>query len=68
MRKWRYGAPAEAVVLSQDGRRAFMGYANGVAILCDIRLPERRRRVAARTSLTRDAGCWWLAARLSRQL
>ena len=58
VRKWRYGDSAEAVALSPDGRRAFMGFADGVAILCDVRLPERRRRVAARTSLTRDGGCW----------
>ena len=57
VRKWRYDSSAEAVAISPNGRRALMGFADGAAILCDIRIPERRRS-AARTSLTRDGGCW----------
>ena len=57
VRKWRYEASAEAVAISPTGRWALMGFADGTAILCDIRLPERRRGYA-RTSLTRESGCW----------
>ena len=57
VRKWRYDASAEAVAISPNGRWALMGFADGAAILCDIRLPERRRGYV-RTSLTRESGCW----------
>ena len=57
LRKWRYERPPTAVAFSLDDRRALMGFADGVVILCDIRLPERRRRYA-RTFLTTDGGCW----------
>ena len=57
LRKWRYDTRPEAVAFSPNGRQAFMGFADGVAILCDIRLPESRRRYE-RTRLTRDGGCW----------
>ena len=57
-RSWRGSSLVTAVALSPDGRRAFMGFADGAAILCDVRLPERSQRGATRTSLTRDGGCW----------
>ena len=57
VRKWRYEASAEAVAITPNGRWALMGFADGTAILCDVRLPERRRGYA-RTSLTRESGCW----------
>ena len=57
VRKWRYGASAEAVAISPNGRWALMGFADGTAVLCDIRLPEKRRGYV-RTSLTRESGCW----------
>ena len=53
-RKWRYEASAETVAFSPDGRRALMGFADGVAILCEIQLPKRRRL----TFLTSTRGCW----------
>ena len=57
VRKWRYEASAEAVAITPNGRWALMGFADGTAILCDVRLPERRRG-HARTFLTRESGCW----------
>ena len=57
VRKWRYDASAEAVAFSPDGNRAVMGFADGVVIVCEIRMPERGRSFA-RTVLTQDGGCW----------
>ena len=57
LRMWRYDTRPEAVAFSPNGRHAFMGVADGVAIQCDTRLPESRRRYE-RTLLTRDGGCW----------
>ena len=57
LRSWRYDTRSEALAFFPNGRQAFMGFADGVAILCDIRLPESRRRYG-RTRLTRDGGCW----------
>ena len=57
VRKWRYNASAETVAFSPDGRQALMGFADGVAILCDIRIPERRRS-PVRTTVTSTGGCW----------
>ena len=57
VRKWRYDASAEAVAFSPDGRRALMGFADGVVILCEFRTPGRRRGYA-RTVLTPAGGCW----------
>lgn len=57
VRRWRYNASVGAVAFSPDSRQVFMGFADGVAILCDIRIPERRRS-PARTILTFTGGCW----------
>ena len=56
LRRWRYDTRPEALAVSPNGRQAFMGFADGVAILCDIRLPESRRRYE-RTRLD-PGGCW----------
>ena len=52
---WRYDTRPEALAVSPNGRQAFMGFADGVAILCETRLPESRRRYE-RTRPTRDGG------------
>lgn len=58
VRKWRYdSAPPTAVAFSFNDRGALMGFADGTVILCDIRVPERRRGYE-RTFLTADGGCW----------
>ena len=57
VRKWRYDAPSTAIAFSSNDRSALMGFADGTVILCDIRLPERRRGYE-RTFLTPDGGCW----------
>lgn len=57
VRKWRYDSRPTAVAFSADGRQALMGFRDGAAILCDIRLPESRRRYV-RTYLSADGGCW----------
>ena len=51
--KWRYDDEPHALAFSPDGSQALMGFADGMAILCDI-----RRSSYARTHLTRDGGCW----------
>ena len=55
--KWRYDAPASALAFSADGRRALMGFADGAAILCDVRLSGNRGRYT-RAYLSGDSGCW----------
>lgn len=57
VRKWRYDAPAEAVAFSPAGGRVLMGFADGFAILCEIRTVARRSGYA-RTILTPAEGCW----------
>ena len=57
LRKWRYERPPTAVAFSRDDRSVLMGFADGAVILCDLRLPERRRGYV-RTFLTEDGGCW----------
>ena len=56
LRKWRYDRPPTAVAFASGDRRILMGFADGTVILCDIRLPQRRR--GERTRLTADGGCW----------
>lgn len=57
LRKWRYDRPPTAVAFASRDRRILMGFADGAVILCDIRLPQRRRGYE-RTRLTADGGCW----------
>ena len=57
LRKWRYDSPPTAVAFSSDDRGALMGFADGTVIVCDIRLPKRRRGYE-RKVLTTDGGCW----------
>ena len=57
LRKWRYDAPPEALAFSPDERRVLMGFADGAVIVCDLRLPRKKRRYV-RTTLTPDGGCW----------
>ena len=57
LRKWRYERPPTALAFASGGAGALMGFADGAVILCDIRLPERRRGYE-RTFLTTDGGCW----------
>ena len=57
VRKWRYDSSPTAVAFSSNDRGALMGFADGTVILCDIRVPERRRGYE-RTFLTADGGCW----------
>lgn len=57
IRGWRYSASAEAVAFPPDGRQALMGVADGAAILCDIRSPERRRSTV-RTTLGSNGRRW----------
>lgn len=57
IRKWRYDGAPTAVAFSSDDRGALMGFADGTVILCDIRLPKRRRGYE-RKFLTTDGGCW----------
>ena len=57
VRRWRYNASVGAVAFSPDSRQVLMGFADGVAILCEIRIPERRRS-PVRTILTSTGGCW----------
>ena len=35
-----------------------MGFDNGVAILCDLVLPRKKRGDRTRTVLTQQGGCW----------
>ena len=57
LRKWRYDATVEALAFSPDERRVLMGFGDGVVIVCDLRLPRKKRRYK-RTTLTPDGGCW----------
>ena len=57
LRKWRYDATVEALAFSPDERRVLMGFGDGVVIVCDLRLPRKKRRYV-RTTLTPDGGCW----------
>lgn len=58
LRKWRYEAPPTAVAFSPDNRSVLMGFGNGVAILCDLVLPRKKRGDRTRTVLTQQGGCW----------
>ena len=57
VRKWRYESWPTAIAFSHDGRQAFMGFGDGAAIICDIRIPQKRRRFI-RTYLSLGEGCW----------
>ena len=57
LRKWRYETSPTSVAFSSGDRTAVMGFADGTVIVCDLRLPERRRRYE-RTDLTAHGGCW----------
>ena len=57
LRKWRYDATVEALAFSPDERRVLMGFGDGAVIVCDLRLPRKKRRYV-RTTLTPDGGCW----------
>ena len=57
LRKWRYAGPVEALAFSPDERRVAMGFGDGAVIVCDLRLPRKKRR-PVRTTLTEGGGCW----------
>ena len=57
VRKWRYDSWPKAVAFSANGGQAFMGFADGAAILCEIQIPGKRRNYI-RTFLTVESGCW----------
>ena len=57
LHKWRYDDSPTALAFSANDRQALMGFADGIVILCDIQLSERRRGYT-RTYLTRNGGCW----------
>ena len=57
LRKWRYGDIPTALAFSPDDRRLLMGFNDGTALVCGVRLPQGRRR-AQRTELTPEGGCW----------
>ena len=58
LRKWKYEAPPAAVAFSPDNRSVLMGFGNGMAMLCDLVLPRKKRGDRTRTVLTREGGCW----------
>ena len=57
LRKWRHDATVEALAFSPDERRVLMGFGDGAVIVCDLRLPRKKRRYK-RTTLTAEGGCW----------
>ena len=57
LRRWRYAADVEALAFSPDDRRILMGFADGAVIVCDLRLPKKKRR-NVRITLTPNGGCW----------
>ena len=54
---WRHGGVLTAAALSPDGRRVLMGFADGAVIVCELRLPRKKRR-SVRITLIPDHGCW----------
>ena len=57
LRRWRYEADVEALAFSPDDRRILMGFGDGAVIVCELRLPRKKRR-NVRITLTQDDGCW----------
>ena len=57
LREWRYEAIATALAFSPNDRRLLMGFDDGAAIVCDLRLPQRVGRRAHWTELTAEKGC-----------